>query len=133
MDALGQLLEAVAPAVNEVVVVQVLVDDDVENGECQSGIGSGFELDNLLGTRTNPSHARIDRDELGSAFHEVDDDVSVESVGIGLQRLFAPNDNVFGKHVVGIVVEQRGVSAVVDFRIAAAHDEGVHGITGDVA
>ena len=37
---LGELVEAVAPLVHEVVVVEVLGDDDVQHGHAERGIGA---------------------------------------------------------------------------------------------
>ena len=76
--------------------------------------------------RGHPRDARIHHDELASALHEVDERVAEEAVGVGEQRVLAPQHDVL-RHFVARVVEAVGdVGGVVEFGVAGAQDEVGH-------
>lgn len=80
--ALGKLLEAVAPLVDELVIVEVFLDDDLHHAEGQRRIGAGTHTQMQLGLRGKPGDLRIDCDDLHAALHEVDDPVTVEALEV---------------------------------------------------
>ena len=79
--ARGELVEAVDPPVNEVVVVQVLLNHDVHHGHGQGGVRAGAQLQDHVGPRAKPRHARIDADDLRSQLHEVHDGMAQRPSG----------------------------------------------------
>ena len=76
LDTLGELLEAVAPALDEVGVVEVLLDDDVEHRHAQGGIRTGAQAQMPVGAGRHPVDARVDAHQLGAAAHHVDGGVT---------------------------------------------------------
>ena len=127
LQALDELVEAVAPVVNEVVIVQVLVDDDAQHAHGERAVGAGANLDPDVGLRGEPREGRIHDDELRAHAHEVDQPVADEAVGVGRERLVAPHDNNLGllplRIVVAIRVQLRGVQ---DPAVAVFHEVGGH-------
>ena len=120
LHLLAQRVEAVAPLLDEVMVVEVLFDNHVDHRQRDGGVGAGTRLDIVLGTRAHPGDARVDVDELRAAFlHAVDKPVPEETVGIGLDGIAAPLEDDLGELVLRIVVAARIVlTAVNDGRTA---------------
>ena len=56
--ALGELFEAVAPFLDEIVVVEVFGNDDVEHGHGQRRVGARTQAQMPVGAGGNPVHAR---------------------------------------------------------------------------
>ena len=66
-----QLVEADAPLIDELVVVEILLDDDVDHAECQGGVGAGADLQEQIGLLRDLAEARVDDHELGAALLHV--------------------------------------------------------------
>ena len=64
LHLITQRIKAVAPVLDEIVIVEVLLDDHVDHGHRNGSVGAGTGLDVVLGTRAHPSNARVDVDEL---------------------------------------------------------------------
>ena len=121
---LSQLLEAVAPVLDEVVVVQVFLDDDVDHCHAQRGVGAGAQLDVQVCASRQPGDARVDDDQTGAAAHGVNHGMAEEAVRVGLERSLAPNDQDLGQ-VIALVFPTAGQSAcVVPLGIRRAGDVG---------
>ena len=103
LHALLQLVEAVAPLLDVIVVDEVLVDEHVQDGQAKRGVGAGDELEHLVGAAGKPVHAGVDHDELRAALHKLDERMAPQSVGVRLQRLFAQAEHVIGTRPVGVV------------------------------
>ena len=106
-----QLLVAVRPQVDELVVHQVLVDDGVEHGDAERAVGAGTHLQPDFGLGAQPRQTRVDGDDLRAHLHALDDPVPNEAVGVGLQRLVAPHHDDVGAAERGV-----GVAQLVRFR-----------------
>ena len=131
--AFGELIEAIAPAADEVLVVELLFDDDLEHGHAQSRVRASAQLDVDVGAGGEPVDAWVDHDEARATTHGIDDSMAEEAVGAGLERMLAPDHQDFGELVV-LVVPTAGQSAsVVPFGIGAARDVGHSGQTRGVA
>ena len=118
-------VEAVAPIVDEIVVEQVLLDDDVLEGQRHGAVGARTDAQPHVGLGAEPRERRVDDDELRAQLHEVDDPVTQEAVGVRTQRLVAPDDDDFGQLPVGVEVAQRmQLRAVEDGLLAALHGRG---------
>ena len=121
--ALGQLVEAVGPALHEVVVVEVLVDDDLDHAEREARVGAGAQLQVDVGVRGEPRDARLHADELAAELHGVGHPVAHEEVGVGDGGVAAPDDGALGAHPLGVVVAQRReLREVGDEHAAVGHD-----------
>ena len=105
-------------------VVEVLLDDDVEHGHAEGGIGAGAQAQMPVGTRGDPVDARVDAHELGAAAHHVDGGVAEEAVTVGRKGLLAPEHDELGKLEHRIVVAAGQATGVVHLGIGCAHDVG---------
>ena len=103
LDALGELLEAVAPLVDEVVVVEVLGDDDVQHGHAERGIGAAHQ-------RKLPAAAEKGRTEQRADHSAVESDAALPD-----------GDNLLGMDAV--VVPGKG-----DIVKTRSHNRGEHRI-----
>ena len=118
--ALGQLLEAVAPVLHEVVVVEVFLDDGVQHGHAQRRVSAGAHAQVVVGARRKPRDARIHHDEARAAAHHVDDRMAEETVRVGRERRLSPDHDAFRIHE-SRVFEAAGQSAgIVDLGIGTA-------------
>ena len=122
LHRLGELLEAVAPLFNEIVIVEVLGDDDVQKAHADSSIGAGAQLQVILRVRTEPGQARVHGDDLRAALHDVDDAVAEEAVGARVERVLAPHHDVLRANPARIVVAIGEELRRVDFRHAGAQE-----------
>ena len=104
-------------------VVEVFAQHYVEHGQAYGGVGAGAQLDVVGRTRSEPGQARVYDDELAAALHQVHDGVPVESVGVRLQRAFAPEYDVLGHLVARVVVAVGEVRRVVELGVARAQQE----------
>ena len=120
--ALGKLIDAVAPPINEVVIVEVVLNNVVKHGESQRSVSTRTKLNDLLGARSEPVDTGVNADQLGSATHEVDHRVAPEAIGVGLQRLLAPHEDVLGSFPTGMIVTVSITASIVDLGIAATHE-----------
>ena len=98
-----ELVKAVAPALDEIMVVEVVVDDDGQHAHGERGVGAGTQAQVDIGARGQPVHAGVDGDQASAAAHHVDDGVAEEAIAVGCQRHLAPHDHALRKRVVGIV------------------------------
>ena len=117
LHALLQLVEAVNPAIDEVVIEQVLVDDDVEHSKREGGVGSRADGELNCCLVAKPGHARVDADDFHAALHEVHNPVAVEAVGIGDEGVIAPENHHLRRSVIGVIV------AIDELLRAVAHPE----------
>ena len=121
--AFGQLVEAVGPALDEVVVVEVLVNDDLDHRKGERGVGAGAQLQMDVSVSSQPGDARLDGDELAAELHGVGDPMAHEEVRVGDGGVAAPNDGALRARPLGIVVAQRGeLREVGDQHAAVGHD-----------
>ena len=112
---LGELLEAVAPLLDEIVIVEVLGDDDVQKAHADSSVGAGAQLQVVFRVRAEPGQTRVDGDDLRTALHDIDDAVAKESVGARVERVLAPHHDVLRANPARIVVAIREELRGVDF------------------
>ena len=75
LHALLELVEALHPLGDELLVVDAFVDDHVEHAERERAVGAGPQLQVMGRAAGHPGVARIDRDDLRAALHAVDDPV----------------------------------------------------------
>ena len=104
---LGQRVEAVGPAVHEVVVVQVLLDDHVDHGEREGRVGAGAQAQPVPGARGHPREPGVHDHQLAAALHGLHDPVAQKGVGVGHHRVVAPDDDALRRHPVGVVLVAR--------------------------
>ena len=121
-NALSQLVEAIAPVLDEVMIVEILFDDDVEHCHRQGGIRAGAQLKVDIGTSRKPIDARIDLDKTGSAAHRIDDGMSKEAVRVRLKRSLAPHNDDLGQLVALVVPATRQSTGVIPLGIRRARD-----------
>ncbi len=88
---LFQVLEARAPGIHKLLVVETLGDDDVQHPQGQGGIGAGPKLQEVLGPGAKPGPAGIDDDEPGAPLHAVGDPVAVETIVTAGGRVLTPD------------------------------------------
>ena len=132
LGALLQLLEAGAPLLHELVVVPVVLDDHVDHGHGDGGVGAGTQLQVVLGTGGQPVLAGIHHDQLGAALHAVHDPVAVEAVLAAPGGILGPDDDDLGGLPAGIVIALLQELGAVADGVVALH--GGHGAqTGAVA
>ena len=112
---LCELLEAVAPFLDEIVVVEVLGDDDVQKAHADGGVGAGAQLQVVFRVRSEPGQTRVDGDNLRAALHDVDDAVAEEAVGARVERVLAPHHDVLRANPARVVVAIREELRGVDF------------------
>ena len=112
---LGELLEAVAPLLDEIVIVEVLGDDDVQKAHADCGVGARAQLQMVFRVRTEPGQARVDGDDFRAALHDVDDAVAEEPIGARVERIFAPHHDVLRANPARIVIAVGEKLRGVDF------------------
>ena len=99
-----ELIESVAPLVDEVVVAEVFFEEDVEDAQGESGVGSGADSKVLSRIAREPGDFGVDVDDLGAALHHVNHPVPVPTFVVGDQGVVAPDHEDFGDLVCGVVV-----------------------------
>ena len=92
----GQLVEAVAPVVHEVVVVEVVGDDVVQDRHGKGAVSAGAHGHPDVGVRGQGVAHRADVDGLGALLHGVETAVGVALVNAGVLGVVAPVDNELG-------------------------------------
>ena len=122
------------PLLGELVIVLVVLEQKVHDaqGQARVGLRTNLQVDVAV-VSTHPRNARVDRDDLRAKLHHVNQAVTEETVAVGRQRLFTPNNNPLGKRVTRIVIATRQVSRVVKFGIACAQNVVGNGATRTVA
>ena len=131
--ALGELFEAVAPFLDEIVVVEVFGNDDVEHGHGQRRVGARTQPQMPVGARRHPIHARLDAHELGAAAHHVDGGMAEQAVAVGRQGLLGPEHDELGQLEHRVVVASRRAARVVHLGIRGAQHVRGAGDARDVA
>ena len=121
-DALGELVEAVAPALDEVVVVEVFLDEDVAHRHRERRVGAVAQAQLHDGAGGEPVHARVDGHELRAALHKVDHRVAEEAVGVGRERHLAPENHELGHLILGVVVAAFETAGVVELGVERAEN-----------
>ena len=105
LHVLGELVEARAPVLDEVVVEKVFADDDVQEGERKCAVGAGADRHPDVGLRRELIHHRTDVDELHAAFLGLDDARGFPLVDLGVLRVGSPDDQKLGLvELAGIAV-----------------------------
>ncbi len=117
----GKLLEPVAPALDEVVVVEVLAYDHVQKPQRKRAIGAGPQLQVHLGARGKPVHPRIGHHETRAALHHLHERVAEQAVGVRAQRVAAPYQHVLRAFPARVVVALGESDGVVGLDIGASH------------
>ena len=80
--ALFQLVKAVAPFLDELMIVEVFLDDHVDHAEGERRVGAAANLKPKVGLRGEPSELGIDDDQLAATLHAVDHPVPQVAVGV---------------------------------------------------
>ena len=122
VDARLELVETIAPVLDVLVIVEILVDDDREQAHGKRGIRAGTQAQVDVGAAGEPVHARIDHDEARAAAHHVDDGMAEEAVAVGRQRHLAPHDETLGQLVGWVIETSRQGAGVVDLGIGRTDD-----------
>ena len=104
LHVLGELVEAVAPAAHELLVLQALLDDDVAERERQRRVGAGAHLEPHVGLAGHPGELRVHDHELAAALHALHDPVAERAVGVGHHRVVAPYEDILGRLPARVVV-----------------------------
>lgn len=118
-----ELVEAVDPLLDEVMIVLVVLEHEVHDAECEAGVGLRTELDvDVAVARTRPGDAGVNGDQVRTELHHINEDVTEETVTIGGQRLLAPNDNPLGELVRGILEATGQVACIVELGVASTQD-----------
>ena len=113
VHALCKLIKAIAPVLDEVVIIEILIDDDIQNTESQGGISTRLKLQRHVAlASTKPGNARIDADNLRSALHHVNQRVTEKSVAIRPKRHLAPANDNLRKLIIRIVETIREVTGI---------------------
>ena len=133
LHALSELVEAIAPLLDEVVIVEILGDDDVEHSHTESSVGAGTQTQVPVGTGGNPVDARVDAHELGAAAHHVDGSVAEQTVAVGGQGLLAPEHDQLRQGEHRIVVTTGQTACIVHLGIGGAENVGGASTARDVA
>ena len=127
LAALDELVEAIAPLLDEVVIVEVLLRDDMNHCHRQGGIGAGTHAQPHLGASGQPGKRRVDGDHLGAALHAVNDPVTVEVIGVGDDGIAAPVYDDLGAAPLGVLL----VIALLELLRHVGNEEvAVHGRHG---
>ena len=129
----GQLFKTIRPALNELVIIQAFADDDIQKAQANSGIGTRTKLQMELRMGSKPRYARVDNDDLRATLNQVDNAGTEEAIGAGIQRVFAPDHDVFRNNVARMIVAIFPVLSGVDFRNAGAQQVVGDGSTRAVA
>ncbi len=90
MNVLLQLLEPIAPRVDELVIIQVFVDDDIQERQTESRIGARTNLQMIFRMGTEPRKTRVDGNHLRTTLHHVDKSMTKKTVAVSIERVFSP-------------------------------------------
>ena len=132
--ALFELVDAEDPVFSHLMVILVILEHEVHDAESHSGVGLRTDLDvDVAIMGANPGDARVDRDDVRTTLHHVDEAVTEETVAVGGQRLLAPNHYPLGEGVARVVVRTGQMACIVELRIASAEDVVGDGATRTVA
>ena len=136
LDLLGELIKAVAPLLDELVVIPVVFDDEVQHAHRERAVRAGADLEEVLGAGGEEGPARVDDDQLASAAHAVHDPVALECIRAAARRVLRPDHDIFRQLIARVVeallkelraVGHREIAHRGDLRAKA---RGVAGLTG---
>ena len=96
LHALLELFEAIAPFLDELMVIEVFVNDDVHHAKSQRRISTRTQAQPVFGTAANPGELRIDADKLTTTLHSLDNPMPEECIRIAYDRIRAPEDDAPG-------------------------------------
>src|SRR5271166_3954920 len=85
-----ELGEAVSPLPDEWLVVEVLVDNDVQEAQCQGIIRSRTQLQPYLGASGEFGRARIDDDNFGCGVERLANVEAGLAIGTGIKGIVTP-------------------------------------------
>ena len=126
-DTLPKLVKTACPAVHELLVVKRFRYDDVEPSASERRVGARTELQEIGGTSTPPSEARIDGYYLRPHLHALNQPMPYVAVGVRRKRLVAPYYDYFRSFErrvgVALFVRHRSIrnGKVAQRRHGAAH------------
>ena len=129
-----QLVNAVDPVLDELMIVLIVLEEEVDEAECESRVGlrANLQVDVAI-MSADPGDAGVDRDDVRAKLHHVDEAVAEETVAVGGQRLLAPNHNPLGQRVTRVMIRTGQMTSVVELRIACAEHVVRDGATRTVA
>ena len=132
-NTLSQLVEAIAPVLDEVMIIEILFDDDVEHCHRQGGVRASAQLEVDISASGKPIDARVDLDETRSSTHRIDDSVAEEAVRVRLEGSLAPHDDDLGQLIALVVPTTRQSAGIVPLGIRRARDIGRSRKAGSIA
>ena len=108
LHVLGELVEAVDPVVAEIVIVEVLADDDMQDGQSQGTVGTGTDGDPDVGMRTErvEHRANVDGDHAAITLIETVRVLAARLVDAGVLLVVAPANQQVG--LVNLARERGG-------------------------
>ena len=92
LHVLSQLVEAEAPVLDEVVVVEILADDNVQNGQCERAVSAGDDGQPEVGMGAQAFLHGADVDDLHAVFLGIQTAVRIALVDGGVFGVEAPYD-----------------------------------------
>ena len=122
LHALGELVKAIRPTLNEVMIVEIFGDDDVQHRHTERRICTRTQAKVPVGARRHPVDARVDTHELRAAAHHVDGGVTEQTVTVRRQRLLAPKNDELRKLEHGVVVAAGQAACIIHLGIRGAKD-----------
>ena len=132
-NALSQLVEAIAPVLDEVMIVEIFLDDDVEHRHRQSGVRAGTQLEMDIGAGRKPIDARVDLDEARSAAHRINDGMAEEAVRVRLEGSLTPHDDDLGQLIALVIPTTRQSAGVIPLGVRRARNIGRRRKAGGIA
>ena len=124
LNALFKLLEAVCPLLDELLVVKSLVYNDVQETESERSVRSRAQLQPFLGARRRPCKARVYRDYLRAALHQVYYPVAREIMvgALAAASAAAPYYHYLRRSILRVVITLRQkLRRILEGDIAADH------------
>ena len=100
LQVIPQFFKAIAPLGNEGLIVKLFVDDDMQHGQCQSGVRTRPDRNPLIRQGDIRFQGGLDRDEAGAALLGIDELLGIPLAGAGIDRLLAPDQDQLAVLVV---------------------------------
>ena len=117
IDAGCKLVEAIAPVLNELMIVKILVDDNPQPSHSHCRVGTRTNTQMNFSARRKPVDARINGNQLSATFHQVDNSMTEQAVTVGGKRHLTPHNHDLGHMVCRIVERAFQTACIVHFRI----------------
>ena len=122
--ALFQLVKAVTPFLDELMVVEVLLDDHVDHAEGECRIGAGADLQEEIGLLGDLAETGVDDDELRAALlHVAQGPLPVQK--LGRSRVAAPQNDEVSALPVRLIGAEAAVGARLEPHVGAVADGAV--------